>query len=83
MEAYAVAIDFEKAFDSINWNYLWEALEAYNIPKSFINMMKLLYNNTESRVSNNGTSTSYFKIERGVRQGYPIAAYLLLLQLNY
>ncbi len=56
IEAYALAIDFEKAFDSIDWNYLWEALEAYNIPKSFINMMKLLYNDIESCVSNNGTN---------------------------
>ncbi len=40
IEAYALAIDFEKAFDSVDWNYLWEALEAYNIPKSLINMVK-------------------------------------------
>ena len=44
IQAYALAIDFEKAFDSIDWNYLWEALEAYNIPKSFVNMVQLLYN---------------------------------------
>ena len=82
IEAYAMAIDFEKAFDSIDWNYLWEALEAYNIPRSFINMMKLLYNDIESCVSNNGTSTPYFKIKRGVRQGDPIAAYLFTLAIE-
>ena len=77
-----MAIDFEKAFDSIDWNYLWEALEAYNIPKSFINMMKLLYNDIESCVSNNETSTPYFKIKRRVRQGDPIAAYLFTLAIE-
>ncbi len=82
IEAYALAIDFEKAFDSIDWNYLWEALEAFNIPKSFVDMVKLLYNDIESCVSNNGTSTPYFKIKRGVRQGDPIAAYLFTLAIE-
>jgi mannosylglycoprotein endo-beta-mannosidase len=82
IEAYAIAVDFEKAFDSIDWNYLWEALASYNIPSSFIDMMKLLYNDIESCVTNNGTSTPYFKITRGVRQGDPIAAYLFTLAIE-
>ncbi len=82
MEAYAIAVDFEKAFDSIDWNYLWEALESFNIPKSFIDMIKLLYNDIESCVKNNGTSTTYFKVNRGVRQGDPIAAYLFTLAIE-
>ena len=45
-------------------------------------MMKLLYNDTESCVSNNGTSTPFFKIKRGVRQGDPIAAYLFTLAIE-
>ena len=82
IEAYAIAVDFEKAFDSIDWNYLWEALESFNIPKSFIDMIKLLYNDIESCVKNNGTSTPYFKVSRGVRQGDPIAAYLFTLAIE-
>jgi hypothetical protein len=82
IEAYAIAVDFEKAFDSIDWNYLWEALASYNIPSIFIDMMKLLYNDIESCVTNNGTSTPYFKITRGVRQGDPIAAYLFTLAIE-
>jgi hypothetical protein len=45
-------------------------------------MVKLLYNDIESCVSNNGTSTAYFKIKRGVRQGDPIAAYLFTLAIE-
>ena len=33
-------------------------------------------------MSNNGTSTPYFKIKRGVRQGDPIAAYLFTLVIE-
>ena len=45
-------------------------------------MIKLLYNDIESCVTNNGTSTRYFKIRRGVRQGDPIAAYLFTLVIE-
>ena len=82
LEAYAIAIDFEKAFDSVDWNYMWEALDAFNIPKRFIDVIKTLYNDIESCVTNNGTSTPYFKIERGVRQGDPIAAYLFTIAIE-
>ena len=82
LEAYALAVDFEKAFDSVDWEFMWEALESYNIPKSFIHIIKVLYNDMESCVMNNGTSTQYFKIERGVRQGDPIAAYIFTLVIE-
>ena len=82
LEAYAVSIDVEKAFDSVDWEYLWKALEAFNIPTGFIDMIKLLYNDIESCVINNGTTTAYFKIKRGVRQGDPIAAYLFTLAIE-
>ena len=45
-------------------------------------MIKILYNDIESCVVNNGTSTPYFKIHRGVRQGDPIAAYLFTLAIE-
>ena len=82
INAYAIAIDFEKAFDSVSWEYLWETLDAFNIPKQFIDAIKLLYNDIESCVVNNGKSTQYFKIKRGVRQGDPIAAYLFTLAIE-
>jgi len=31
-----VAIDFEKAFDSVNWNYLKKTLEKFNFELSFL-----------------------------------------------
>ena len=45
-------------------------------------MIKLLYKDIESSVINNGTTTAYFKIKRGVRQGDPIAAYLFTLAIE-
>ncbi len=42
----------------------------------------LIYNNIESAVLNNGSTCNYFKLERGVRQGCPLSAYLLILSIE-
>ena len=34
------AIDFEKAFDSLNWNFLFKSLESFGFGASFIAWIK-------------------------------------------
>ncbi len=38
-------IDFEQAFDSVNWNFLFKTLEKINIGNNFINYVKTMFNN--------------------------------------
>jgi hypothetical protein len=71
--------DFEKAFDSIDHNYIFKALEYFNFGKSFINWIKLFYKDAQSCIVNNGHISEFFKIERGVRQGCPLSSYLFIL----
>jgi hypothetical protein len=49
-----LSIDFEKAFDSLNWNFLFKTLKHVNFGETFIGYVKTMYNNTESTVLNNG-----------------------------
>ena len=76
LEVYLVAIDFEKAFDFLNHNFLITALEHYGFGNDFIEWIKILPKNQESCVINAGHTTKYFRLERGARQGDPISAYL-------
>ena len=46
-------LDFEKAFDSIEWEFLTDSLKAFNFGDTFINWVKLLYNNISACVTNN------------------------------
>ena len=81
-EGLLMMIDFEKAFDSLEWDFLFKTLENMNFGESLIKWVKLFYTNIESCISNNGTSSKYFKINRGVRQGDPLSAYLFILSVE-
>ena len=62
-----VAIDFIKAFDSVNRNFMLETLSAFNFRPTFIRWITTFYQNISSSVMNNGFSTGPFDIRRGVR----------------
>ena len=50
----ALSLDIEKAFDSINWNFLFAFMQGIGIPDGFIQNAKLLNKGKELRVFNNG-----------------------------
>jgi hypothetical protein len=75
-------IDYEKAYDTLDWEYIWKTLQCANVGERFLYMVKLLYNNPESCIINNGRCSKYFTLERGVRQGDPLSAYLFTLTLE-
>ena len=59
-------IDFEKAFDSMNWSFLLKSLQTFNFENSFISWVKTLYRDIESCITNNGKSSIFYKLERGI-----------------
>ena len=72
-------IDFEKAFDTVRWSFLLKALKAVNFGRSYINWVELLYSEPESCVTNNGKSSIFFKLERGITQGCCLSALLFII----
>ena len=72
-------IDFEKAFDSLEWSFIHDTLISCGFGASLINWVKTLYSHTQSCILNNGWESNFFEIQRGVRQGCPFSPYLFIL----
>ena len=49
-----VFVDFEKAFDSVEWNLMSEALKAFNFGPGIIDWFETFYMNISSCMVNNG-----------------------------
>ena len=82
MDGLLVAMDIEKAFDSLDHDFLILTLEKYGFGKNFILWLKILLRDQESSVFNGGTTTKYFSHGRGACQGDPISAFLFVLALE-
>ena len=82
LDGLIFAADIEKAFDSVNHNFIFASLEKYGFGPDFIQWIKTLLANNESCVMNNGSSTGFFKIRRGTKQGNPLSPYLFILVLE-
>ena len=78
----AIFLDFRKAFDSIEWEYLKAALKAFNFGPNLLNWIDVLYNEASSCVINIGHSSSFFPLQRGVRQGRPLSGLLFIIGIE-
>ncbi|XP_077060974.1 uncharacterized protein LOC143713527 [Siphateles boraxobius] len=69
-------LDFEKAFDRVSHQYLFQVLEKMGFPGRFIAWVGLLYNDLSSRILVNGHLSKAVKLYSGVRQGCPLSPLL-------
>ena len=77
-----LAIDFEKAFDSLNHEFLYQVLQKMGFGPNFLQWIRTFYRNLSSCVLNNGFTTDIFFVKRGVRQGDPLSHLLFILALE-
>lgn len=71
-------LDFEKAFDKVDWAFLLKVLAKVGIPPGFCTWVQILLHQSNSRVVINRCLSKPFGLHRSVRQGCPLAPFLFL-----
>ena len=75
-------VDFYKAFDTLEWNFIDECLESYGFNEMFRKWVSVLYTQISNSVILNGCFTDTIFPTRGIRQGCPLSALLFILSIE-
>jgi len=81
VDATAIALDAQKAFDSVSHEYISKILEKCGLT-SFIPTFKLLYKDLHNDIIINGKIGKGYKIGNGVKQGDALSCSLFLLAIE-
>ena len=74
-----IHIEFERAFDSFSWQFIYKIFNYYGFGKSIKSWVKLLNTNLRASILQCGYLSEHFKVHRGCIREDPIALYLFLL----
>ena len=85
IEVVFLKIDFENAFDSVNWDFLFELLKARGFGQRWIDWIKICLFSGTSSILVNGKPDNYIKCLKSLRQGDLLAQKpitLVLMMIN-
>ena len=74
-----ICIDFLKAFDSVEHNFMYATLKKFNFGNNFIKWIKLFYQEPKFKVKNNGWLSAGYSMHRGIRQGCCLSSLIFIL----
>ncbi|KAJ0805638.1 putative RNA-directed DNA polymerase [Helianthus annuus] len=77
-EIFLFKIDFEKAYDNVNWAFLLSMLDQMGFPALWCKWVKGVLESARSSVLVNGSPTFEFNCQKGIRQGDPASPFLFL-----
>ena len=75
--------DFTKAFDSVDHRKLWKILKEMGVQDYLTCLLRNLYVGQEATVSRKHGPADWFKIRKGVQQGWILSPHLLTLYAKY
>lgn len=79
-EEVVIFLDQQKAFDKVEWEWLFLVLKKFGFGDNFISWINIIYTNMKSAVLTNGYISGFFNVSRGIRQGDSLSALLYVIQ---
>jgi hypothetical protein len=81
-EGMILALDQEKAYDRVRWDWMFRVLEYIGVPDEMIKTIKASYQGPVVRISINKHLNPNLAFERGVLQGDPLSVLLYIITIQ-
>lgn len=77
-----LCLDTHKAFDSVEWQYLWVTMQTFGFGGTFLTWVQLLYSSPQEAIRETGRLSESFSLYRGTIQGCPLSPLLFAIAID-
>ncbi|GKA17175.1 RNA-directed DNA polymerase, eukaryota [Tanacetum coccineum] len=81
-QAFIFKVDFEKAYNSVRWEYLDEVLHKFGFGVKWRGWIQGCLKHSKGSILINGSPTKEFTFSKGLKQGDPLSPFLFIIVME-